>query len=150
MGAFTFGVSAVLVAFQCTLVLLQLDQTTWSFSLVIARPDAAEWAPELSALLRGGVLPPPLLPPRANNNNITTDKNNTKTNNGTALQWVQRNTTTTNATAVGDSLLQLTMQQTSSLTCLRAAIVNASPDTRSAFAASCILRTHTPANPRTN
>ena len=45
MGAFTFGVASALVVFQCTLVLLQLEQSTWSFSLAIAHPDASKWEP---------------------------------------------------------------------------------------------------------
>ena len=128
MGAFTFGVSAALVVFQCTLVLLQLEPSTWSFSLVFARPDAAEWAAELSALLGA---------------DGSTSKNHN--NNGT-LGNQSVPTTNNNNTAhhlTGNQTLQLTVQQTSALTCLRA-IVNASPDTRSASAASCILRTHTP------
>ena len=126
MGAFTFGVAAALVVFQCTLVLLQRDQSTWSFSLTNARPDASEWAPELKAL--------GLSNEGAPNHSNTTNRSSQPLN-FSALMVPDLNDT---------RLLLLTVQQTSSLTCLRA-IVNASPDMRSGFAASCILRTHTPA-----
>ena len=132
MGAFTFGVSAALVVFQCTLVLLQLEQSTWSFSLAIARPDAAEWAPELGALL--DAYEPAAKP----------SKNSTYANNNNTNASAPKNTSLKAALTAGNQTLHLTVQQTSALTCLRA-VVNASPDARSGFAASCILRTHTPA-----
>jgi hypothetical protein len=133
MGAFTFGVSAALVVFQCTLLLLQLKQSTWSFSLVFARPNAAEWGPELSALLLETAT-------HTNNNNRTA-----------ALPGAIANMTTNNknnrsavttAFESGNQTIQLTVQHTGALTCLRAAL-NASHRAPTS-AASCILRTHTP------
>jgi hypothetical protein len=156
MGAFTFGVASALVVFQCTLVLLQLEQSTWSFSLAIARPDASKWAPALAALLLG-------MPTAANLNNgsnyyanNTLRPANNNSNNNTNL--TRNTTTTTNA-----SLLLLSARRTDStatttnnntagdaLTCLRGLVVNANTNNKNndtkheARVVSCILHAHTP------
>jgi hypothetical protein len=116
MGLFTFGVSAILVVFQCTVLLLQREACTWSLSMTFARPNASEWMPELNALLG---LSPPLAASTPNNN-------------------------TANASAAHH--LQLALQETPSLLCLR--ILSATPSDTNAQrqAASCLLRTHVPAH----
>lgn len=94
MGLFTLCVAAALVVIQCTTLLLQRPQTTWSFSLVSAHPDASEWEASLQALLHNG-------------------------------SWGG---------------------ETPALICMQTLVNESSATARASYAASCLLRTHSPAS----